>query len=98
MSTSMTRYRTIPGTDQAVAFTNSGSAQSSAVGANTYAILLSCTSNVHIEIGASPVASSTTWLLKSTDPGLMLGISPGEKIAARGDSGSGTLYVVELTS
>lgn len=95
--TNMPRYRTIPGSDQAVAFTSAASAQSAAI-VTGYAVLLSCTQNVHIEVGVNPTATASTWMLKSTDPGLIIGLSPGEKIAVRGDTASGTLYMVELTS
>ncbi len=95
---SMQRYRTIAGTDQAVAFTTAASAQSAAVGSATYAVLLSCSQNVHIEIGPNPTATASTWMLKSTDPGLIMGLAPGDKIAVRGDTAAGTLYMVELTS
>jgi len=92
------RWKTLLGSDQKLACTNTASAASSAFGSATYAILLSCDQNMHIQIGESPTATTSTWLLKSTDPGLILGVTQGQKIAGRCDSAAtGNLYIVELT-
>lgn len=91
------RWRTIEGSDKVVAI-GAASVQSTAVGASTYGVLLSCTSNCHIQFGMNPTATASSWLLKSTDPGLILGIAPGEKIAVIEDSAVGNLYIVELTA
>jgi hypothetical protein len=91
------RWRTVEGSDQKVAI-GAASAQSAAVGPYTYAVLLSCSSNCHIVFGTNPTATATSWMLKSTDPGLILGIAPGEKLAVIQDSGAGSLFIVELTA
>ena len=90
------RFRQVEGNDQKVAV-GATSAQSAAVGPQTYAVLLSCSTNCHILFGTNPVATTSNWLFKATDPGLILGINPGEKIAVIEDSAVGSLYIMELT-
>ena len=90
------RWRSVEGNDQKVAV-GAASAASAAVGAQTYAVLLSTSTNCHIAFGTAPVATTSNWLLKATDPGLVLGIAPGEKIAVIQDTAGGSLYIMELT-
>lgn len=75
------------------------SGQSAAFGTQTRALIITAlTANVHIEIGPNPVASATTsYLLKTTDPSLVIGCAPGDKIAAIQDTGAAVLYVAELS-
>lgn len=92
------RWRLLDHNVQAIAFTATA-ATSTAFGSATYAILLSTSSNCHIRITTAGTAATTSdWLLKSTDPGLFLGVMPGEKISVVEDTATGTLYVAELTA
>lgn len=91
------RWSLLAGTDQKVTFAAS-SVQSAAVGNYTYAVILSTTATCHIAVGVNPTATATTYLLKATDPSLILGIKPGEKVAAIQDTAGGSLFMTELTA
>ncbi len=72
-------------------------AESSAVGAQTRAVLISATSDCHIVIGANPTATTSTTLIRSAYPPLVFAATPGDKVSVIQDSAGGTLYVTELT-
>ena len=91
------RWRVIEGSHQAIA-TGAASASSAAVGLSTYAVMLTASANCHIKFGVAPVAVAGDFLLKASDPPLIIGISPGEKVAVIEDSAVGTLYLIELTA
>ncbi len=70
---------------------------STAFGAQTYAIRVSCiTSNCHVRLGGA-AALATDMLIKATDQPQYLSARPGETISVIQDSASGVLNVVELT-
>lgn len=94
-------WRPIAGTGRIVT-SGSGSSvtDSVAMGAQTYACYLSAiTDNVMITLQHGGVAATATtdMLLKTSDPPLILGCAPGDKIAAYGLGGAGVVYIVELT-
>lgn len=91
------RWRFIAGSGQKIA-TGAASVDSAAVGGSTYAVLLSCTADCHIEIGVAPVATANSPMLKALHPGLVIGISPGEKVAVLEDAAAGSLSMVEMTA
>lgn len=87
------------GSGQSVAYTLSGTATSAAVGAETYAVYLSCiTGNCMVRINSPGTAATASKdvLLKTTDPPLILGCGPGDKVNVFGIA-AGTLYIAELT-
>ena len=92
------RWRPIEGNDQKLAFTGTAAKCANAFGAQTYAIYVTATQNVHILIGTNPTATTSNYLLKSTDYSLLLGVNPGEYISAIQDSAGGNLFIMELTS
>lgn len=89
--------RIVPGTHQKVACTNTGSASSSAVGGVTRRVLLKADQNMHIDIGDTPTATASTFMILPADPPLIIGIAGGQKVAGRCDSAAtGNLYVTEV--
>lgn len=77
---------------------NGGHVESSAVGAETRALALSViTGNCLVRISKASIASaSLDFLIKTTDPPIILGCSPGDKVSAWGLA-AGTLQMCELT-
>lgn len=92
-------WRQIPGTGQQISFTASSVAASNVVGAQTYAIQVNAiTNNCIVSVDRTGTASVTNGqLVKSTDFGTIIACTPGDKVAAIGVGGSGTLYLTELT-
>lgn len=87
----------VPGSGQNLTI-GAASVASAAVGVATYAVRVTATGNCHITRGTAPVATAIDFLLKATDPGITIGIRPGEKIAVIQDAAStGTLNIVEIT-
>lgn len=82
----------VPGPSQAVSISGS-SAASSAVGANTTAVLLCATVACFVAVGAAPVAVANTSLYLPANVPLFVGIAGGQKVAVIGTSGS--LYITE---
>jgi hypothetical protein len=86
------------GTTQIFTVTNS-SVQSTAFGANTTMIRLSCSlGHCHIAIGANPTANLTTSAMIPNNFSEIVRVSPGHKIAVIKDATttSSTLSVTEL--
>jgi hypothetical protein len=86
------------GTTQVFTATNS-SVQSTAFGANTTMIRISCSlGHCHFEIGANPTASITTSPMMPNNYTEIIAVSPGQKIAVIKDAGvvAATLSVTEL--
>lgn len=95
-----TTYRLIDGTTQVIAYTSTGTAASTAVGNQTYAVRLSCiTGNCLVRINKPGTAASASQgaLLKSTDYPVVFLCAPGDKVNIYGLA-AGTLYMDELTS
>lgn len=89
----------IVGKGQSLAFTNGASSTATnAMGPQTYVVRLSgITANCCVRItNNGAAATATDLLIKSTDDGIMLGCSPGDKVSAWG-LGAGTLYIHEMT-
>ena len=73
------------------------SAQSAATNANTeYVRIVSDTDGVHIAFGANPTATTSTTILGAYDPEIFK-IDGGMKVAAILASGSGNIYIDELS-
>jgi hypothetical protein len=86
------------GTTQVFTVTNS-SVQSTAFGANTTMIRISCSSgHCHFQIGANPTASITTSPMMPNNFTEIIAVSPGQKIAVIKDAGvvAATFSVTEL--
>lgn len=95
--TPISPWKVKDGSGQTVPYTLSGTASSTAVGAQTYAVSLSCiTGNCVVRIGANAATATKDVLLKSTDPARVLGCAPGDKVNVFGIA-AGTLYMAELT-
>lgn len=92
-------WKPIEGTGQALTVPNGSTVTSAAVGANTYAIWLSViTGNCLVRIShpGTAASASTDMLIKTTDPGVWVGVMPGDKVSAWGLA-AGTLYMCEGT-
>ena len=92
-------WKPINGTGQALTVPNGGHVESTAVGSSTYAVWLSViTGNCLVKItnGGTAASASTDMLLKTTDPGVWVGVMPGDKVSAWGLA-AGTLYMCEGT-
>ena len=86
------------GTTQVFTVTNS-SVQSTAFGANTTMIRISCSlGHCHFLIGANPTANLTTSPMMPNNFSEIIRVSPGQKIAVIKDSGvtASTFSVTEL--
>ena len=86
------------GTAQVFTVTNS-SVQSTAFGASTTMIRLSCSlGHCHFQIGSSPTASLTTSPMMPNNFSEIIRVSPGQKIAVIKDAAvtSSTFSVTEL--
>lgn len=91
-------WRPVPGTGQNVSI-GASSAASTAFGAQTRAILVSALGNCHVRIGSSPTAVATDTLVKSSDPPVVFGCGPGDKLAVIQDgAATGNLNITELTN
>jgi|SRR5579859_3622370 len=98
-------FKVIAGTGRSVAVASSANTTDTvAMGAQTRACVLSLTPAATayaamVTIQPSGVAATATKdiCLKSTDPPLVVGCSPGDKIAVWGLAATGTLFVTELT-
>jgi hypothetical protein len=85
------------GTDQAPIATSTTSASSAAFGAQTRQVRLVATVATNVLIGdGSPVATANNMLLAPNFPEYFT-VQPGQKVAAILGSGTGTLYVTEMT-
>jgi hypothetical protein len=98
MSRESAPFRPIPGKTQTIAL-GAASVQSTAVGAQTYAVYINSTGACHIEIGRNPTASKTTSLYLSANvDGIVLACAPGDIVAVIQDaSATGNCYITELT-
>jgi hypothetical protein len=91
-------WRTLGGTGQNITATATSATFTNAVSNQTRAVLLTAkTANVRVEIGPKPTATATSLLIKTTDSPLVIGCSPGDKVAVIQDSSGGVLNLVELT-
>jgi hypothetical protein len=82
---------------QKLAFTGT-SAKSAALGGRTTVVRLYSTQDVHIKVAvdanATAVADGTCFFLPKT-VSVLVGVSPGQKIAAIQDSAGGNLFITE---
>lgn len=85
------------GACQTVAIGGSHAETGTAFNAQTRAVLIAATSDCHIVIGTSPVATSSGTLIRSAYPPLVFACGPTDKVSVIQDSAGGTLYVTELT-
>lgn len=80
---------------QTAAFTATSAAISNAVGDQTRRVSLYATQDCHVRFEKTPTALTTDFFLPASTQ-IMLGIRPGQKVAAIRASTDGTLYVSEL--
>lgn len=97
--TPISPWKPIAGSSQQLSVTSgSSSATASGVGAHTQAVRIAVSGNAHISIGQAPVASLTDLVMRASDPPEILGIAPGYKVAAIGESGTAvTVNITEMT-
>ena len=97
--TPISPWKPIAGSSQQLSVTSgSSSATTSGVGANTQAVRIAVSGNAHVRFGPAPVASLTDMVLRASDPPEILGIAPGDKIAAIGETGTAvTVNITEMT-
>lgn len=83
------------GNTEALAFTSGSSAQTTATCPNgCFAVtIFPLGDNVFIETGTNPTASTTTSQMIAANISYTRGIAPGDKVAVRGSTGSGTAYI-----
>ena len=98
-------WRPIPGTGQSLAVASgSSSTFTNAVGSQTRAIWLNLTAaaaaQAVIRITQAGTAATATLdlMIKWTDPPIVIGCSPGDKVSAFGVTAASTLYLTELTN
>lgn len=91
-----TLFYAIDGGGQSVAYTGTAGTISNAVAAQTYAVLVWCSTDAYVVTGSSPTATTADLPLPANIP-VILKIRPGEKVSAVQISSGGTLYVGELT-
>lgn len=84
----------LPGTTQAVAFTETATA-SAAVGSTTYAVRLVADKACHVEFATTPSATTAKMLLPAgvTE---YFHIAGGQKVGVVRNAENGTLYVTEV--
>lgn len=72
------------------------SAQSAALGARTSVVHIYATQDIHIKVGANPTAlADGTCMFIPKTVAKVIGVAPGQKIAAIRDSADGVLYITE---
>lgn len=85
------------GTGKNVAI-GAASVQSTAVGAQTYAIRICATGACHIETGPNPVATATSALISANTYAEYFKVSPGDKVAVIQDgAATGNCNIVEMS-
>lgn len=90
-------WKLIPGTAQKVAI-GAASTSSTAIGANTHAVLVTVTSDCHIRIAPnSATAVAADMLIKAAWPPIVLGVTPGDVVANIQDAAGGFLFLQELS-
>lgn len=85
-----------PGLVQNVAFDASASAASDAVGAGTRVVRVIASADCWVKFGAAPVAAAADSMRLKADREEWFRVSPGDKVAALGVAGSGSLNLVEM--
>ena len=84
------------GTTQAVSFTSTSTANTTAFSAGTTTIRVVASTRCHLALGASPTATTSSPALPANLPEYIV-ISPGQKIAAIRTTTSGTLHVTQVS-
>ena len=71
--------------------------QSTAFGAQTFAVRLVVTGNCHVEFGVAPTATGTSMLITPSNLGEPFTVNPGSKVAVIQDGAStGICNIVEI--
>jgi hypothetical protein len=85
-------------TNQLLAITSAASVASAAVGAQTYAVLLTATVAAYVAVGKAPTAAATSGNGTYLPPNfpILITIAPGEEVAAIAASSSGSLSITEV--
>lgn len=95
--TTVAPWRVKAGSGQNLAI-GAASVASAAVSTETYAVRITALGNCHIEIGAAPVATGASALVKATDGPQVLRCEPSDKVAVIQDgAATGNCNIVELT-
>ncbi len=84
------------GTTQAVSFTSTSTAQTTAFVAGVNTVRVIATTQCHLAFGASPTATTNSPKLPANVAEYVV-VTPGQKIAAIRTTTSGTLYVTEVS-
>jgi hypothetical protein len=84
------------GTHQSIAYTTVAGTITNAVGDETKAVRVVCTSAAYIKIGKAPTATSSDVYVPADKPEVFR-IGAGEKVSAIQVAAGGTLHVTELT-
>ena len=82
------------GTTQTAAFTATSAAISNAVGTDTRVVRVVATQACHVAVRAAPTATTSNMYLPA-DTVVLIGITPGQKLAAIRSAVDGTLFVTE---
>jgi len=80
---------------QVSVITASSTACTNAVGSDTTMITVWCTSDFYVDVAATPVATTTGAAWPAMTPLDIKVVPSSSKIAARGITAAGTLYVME---
>ncbi len=84
------------GGTQAMSF-GSSAVSSNPISSGTFAIRLTTTQPVHVDIGANPTATTSSMLITPGQKGEILSVTPGCMVSAIADSTAGVLMITELT-
>lgn len=104
-ATKVAPWKPIAGTGQSLGLSSGASAAfTNAVGLQTYAVYISLApaataAGAIFKLSQAGTAASATLdiLVKTTDPPLLVGCAPGDKITGWGLAAGLTAYIVELT-
>lgn len=86
----------VTGGYQAVTTSAASARTASAVGGQTYWVVLFCDQDCHIAFGGATVVATTADFFLPASTNVMLAIRPGQSVAAIQSSAGGTLRVSEL--
>ncbi len=103
--TTLSPWKVIAGSGQSLSVSNGSSATfTNKVGSQTYAIAISLAptataTSANVKISQAGTAASATQdiQIKTTDPPLILGCNPGDKVSVWGLGAASTAYLTELT-
>ena len=92
----MVNYGLRHGTTQTISVASSSAAVSNAFGSGTHYVRVVSTTNCHITFAGSPTATTSMAYLPAGEIEIIK-VSPGEKVAAILASGTGAIYISQLS-